>query len=716
MLPVSAPPFPAPAAVLPAGGGGAAERVLAALDPEQRAAVVAVTGPVCILAGAGTGKTRAITHRIAYAVHSGAAAPNQVLAVTFTARAAGELRERLRGLGVPAVQARTFHAAALRQLSYFWPRVVGGGMPGLVENKIGLVAQAAARLGPPPSRTELRDLTGEIEWAKSCLVGPADYPAAAAAAHRQPPRDPAIITALYENYEAAKRRTEQVDFEDLLLLTAAMIEDHPEVAEELRSQYRHFTVDEYQDVNPLQQRLLDAWLGDRDDLCVVGDANQTIYSFTGATPHYLLQFGRRFPEATLVRLVRDYRSTPQVVKLANTVIGAARSVPAGARLRLEAQRPDGPEPITLEFDNEADEAAGVAARIKALVEAGREPAEIAVLYRVNAQSQAYEQALALAGVPYLVKGGARFFDRPEVRDALRLLRAATRSPDEVAEPDREGAAGELPATVARVLAALGWSAGAAPEGTGAVRERWENLAAVHRLAVQSGAPTLAAFVASLEERAANQHAPTVQGVTLASLHAAKGLEWDAVFLVGVAEGTLPIALAATDAQVEEERRLFYVGITRAREHLMVSWATSRTEGRRGNRKPSRFLDGVIAPRPSTPARRTALRGVAHCRTCSRPLTSSVERKLGRCEGCPASYDEALFDALRAWRLGRAQEQGQPAFVVFTDATLQAICEQRPTSLAELARLPGIGQAKLDRYGADVLALCAGTAPDGGSAA
>jgi DNA helicase II / ATP-dependent DNA helicase PcrA len=708
--------LPAPEAPLASGGGPAGpEEVLAALDPEQRAAAEAVRGPVVVLAGAGTGKTRTITHRAAYAVLSGAVPASALLAVTFTARAAGEMRTRLRALGVGGVQARTFHAAALKQLQYFWPKVVGGAPPRLLENKFSLVAASASRAGLRPSTTELRDLLSELEWAAASLVAPEAYPAAAARAGREGPFDAALVAEAYEGYRQAKTAQGLADFDDLLLLTAGALEEHRQVAEEFRSRYRSFVVDEYQDVTPLQQRLLDAWLGGRDDLCVVGDAQQTIYSFTGATPEYLVQFRRRHPRATEVRLVRDYRSTPQVVALANAVIARAGRAAAAsaARLELVAQRPEGPVPTFAEHPDEPAEAAAVARRCRQLVDEGVPPSEIAVLYRVNAQSAAYEAAFADAGVPYLVRGGERFFERAEVREAVLLLRGAARAGDE----DAPAGLGDAVADVLR--AGLGWSPDAPPPGSGASRERWESLAALHRLAVDLAAASpgagLREVVAELEERAAAQHAPTVDGVTLATLHAAKGLEWDAVFLVGLVEGTVPLVHAVTDEAVEEERRLMYVGITRAREHLALSWALARSPGGRASRRPSRFLDGLT---PATPrrepaaaaaprSRRRERSGPVTCRVCGRALLAAAERKLGRCGDCPADRDEALFEALREWRVETARELGQPAYCVFTDVTLQAVAEQRPATREALEAVPGIGPAKLEKFGDAVLALVTG---------
>ncbi|MFD4585672.1 ATP-dependent DNA helicase UvrD2 [Streptomyces sp. NPDC058434] len=698
-----------------------ADAVLDGLDPEQRAVATALSGPVCVLAGAGTGKTRAITHRIAYGVRAGILQPASVLAVTFTNRAAGEMRGRLRQLGAGGVQARTFHSAALRQLQYFWPKAVGGEVPRLLERKIQLVAEAAARCRIRLDRNELRDVTSEIEWAKVTQTVPADYPAAVAKSLRDAPRDPAEIGQIYALYEQLKRDRSVIDFEDVLLLTVGILQDRHDIADQIRRQYQHFVVDEYQDVSPLQQRLLELWLGDRDSLCVVGDASQTIYSFTGATPDHLLNFRTRHPQATVVKLVRDYRSTPQVVHLANGLLGQARGRAAEHRLELVSQRDPGPEPSYTEYGDEPAEAEGTARRIRDLIAAGVPAGEIAVLFRVNAQSEVYEQALADAGVPYQLRGAERFFERAEVREAGVALRGAARAGGNDALLDD---AEDLPSQVRAVLSTKGWTT-EPPAGSGAVRDRWESLAALVRLAedfarVRPGA-ALADLVAELDERAAAQHAPTVQGVTLASLHSAKGLEWDAVFLVGLTEGMMPITYAKTDEQVEEERRLLYVGVTRARLHLSLSWALSRSPGGRASRRPTRFLNG-LRPGSAAPGTRTAggtggiergtggrrkRRGPVLCRVCGKTLTDAGEMKLMRCEDCPSDMDEALYERLREWRSEQARELGQPAYCVFTDKTLMAIAETVPGTEGELAGISGVGGRKLDRFGADVLAICAG---------
>ncbi|WP_197504692.1 ATP-dependent DNA helicase UvrD2 [Mycobacterium sp. 852002-51163_SCH5372311] len=694
-----------------------AEPLTAGLDAEQREAVLAPRGPVCVLAGAGTGKTRTITHRIAQLVASGHVAAGQVLAVTFTQRAAGEMRARLRALdaaaqtgsGIGAVQALTFHAAARRQLRYFWPRVVGDTRWELLDTKFAVVARAASRTRLNTSTDDVRDLAGEIEWAKASLIGPEQYATAVASAGRDTPMDAEKIAAVYAAYEALKARDETVtmlDFDDLLLHTAAAIENDAAVAEEFRDRYRCFVVDEYQDVTPLQQRVLSAWLGDRDDLTVVGDANQTIYSFTGASPRFLLDFSRQFPDATVVRLERDYRSTPQVVSLANQVIAAARGRVAGSKLQLSGQREPGPPPSFHEHFDEPAEAAAVAKSIARLIESGTPPSEIAILYRVNAQSEAYEEALTEAGIAYQVRGGEGFFNRQEIKQAmLALQRAAERGPE-------AGLAGPLPEVVRTVLAPLGLTA-EQPVGTRA-RDRWEALCALAELVdgevAQRPQLDLPGLLAELRMRADARHPPVVQGVTLASLHAAKGLEWDAVFLVGLADGTLPISHAlahgADSEPVEEERRLLYVGITRARVHLTLSWALARTPGARQSRKPSRFLNGIAPQTRSDPApksRRT--RGSpSRCRICNSVLSTPAAVLLRRCETCAGDVNEDLLLRLKAWRLDIAKEQKIPPYIVFTDNTLIAIAEMLPDDDAALIAIPGIGARKLEQYGPDVLEL------------
>jgi len=577
--------------------------LLAALDPEQREVALACRGPVCVLAGAGTGKTRAITHRIAYAVATGVANPGHVLALTFTVRAAGELRGRLRALGGGAegVRAATFHSAALRQLSYFWPKVIGGRPPKLVESKLPIVREAARDLGLSVAGGALAEAVTEIEWAKVCQTHPDSYVFAAAEAGRSPSAGLEEVGRLYQAYEALRRDRQLIDFESVLELTAAILLTEPAVAREVHGAFRYFTVDEFQDVNPLQKLLLDAWLGGREELCVVGDPQQTIYSFTGATSEYLRGFAQDFPGAAVVRLVRDYRSTPQVVAAANrlTAGGVGRLGPAESSGELAAQRPAGPDPVVTRYPDEEAEAAGVAAAAAGLIGRSVPAHEIAILLRINAHMERFERALADAKVPYVVRGAERFYDRPEVRQALVLIRGAARA--DGAGTDASGPPGELPAAVRHVLASAGLTS-VPPAARGAVRERWESLAAIAGLADDLAAArptaTLAEFAAELVEREDTGHAPVAAAVTLATMHAAKGLEWDAVLIPGLVEGIMPIVHARTAEAIEEERRLLYVAVTRARVRLVLSWAPARTPGGEASRQRSRFLAALF---PAVPA-------------------------------------------------------------------------------------------------------------------
>ncbi|MFT4287475.1 ATP-dependent DNA helicase UvrD2 [Nocardioides sp.] len=667
--------------------------LLDALDPEQRRVAEALRGPVRVLAGAGTGKTRAITHRIAYGVATGVYAPTEILAVTFTTRAAGEMRQRLRAMGAGAVQARTFHSAALRQLRYFWPHVHGTELPTLTESKIPMIAQAVRRQRLNADQAMLRDLASEIEWAKVSNVHPDVYAKVAAARGRAVGLDHDTVGRVFSSYEDVKRAQARMDMEDVLLLTAGVLAEDERVAAQVRRQYKWFVVDEFQDVSPLQSALLDLWLGGRDEICVVGDPAQTIYSFAGADAGYLRGFTRKFPDATSVELVRNYRSTPQVVTTANTLLAGTES----QGVALVAQRPAGPSVTFHSRSDEVAEAEAVANRIRQLNADGRPFSEMAVLFRINAQSETFEEALTAGGIPYVVRGAARFFDRAEVREAVTRLRGAAR-----AEP-----AADLIETVRDTLSGMGWSP-EPPEARGQTRDRWESWQALVDQA-SSFDGDLTAFVEELDRRAADQHAPVADGVTLATYHAAKGLEWDSVFLVGLQEGTLPITYALDSPEaVEEERRLLYVGVTRARIDLSLSWSLARQPGQRSSRKPSRFIEPML-PESVRPVERPQSRGARMCRTCGRPLGTATEKKLGRHEDCPAAYDEELFARLRAWRKETADAIAKPAFVVFTDLTLEEIAARRPTTDKALLAVPGVGHNKLATYGAEVLAIVAESA-------
>lgn len=552
-----------------------AESLLAGLDDQQRVAAESLLGPVCLLAGAGTGKTRAITHRIAYGVATGVYPPGRVMALTFTSRAAGELRGRLRALGAGGVAARTFHASALSQLNFFWPQVIGGSMPRLLDGKARVIAHAADSLRLKLDTATLRDVAGEIEWRKTSRLSIAEYTAKGRPV--PPALDPARMADLQQAYETVKDERRQIDFEDVLLAAAGMVEAEPRVAQQVREQYRFFVVDEYQDVSPLQHDLLQLWLGPRNDLCVVGDVSQTIYSFAGASPDFLLSFASEHDDAVVLRLEQNYRSTPAIVTAANRLM---RGRPGALTLQSMAQR-TGPKPAVTVYASDAAEARAVAAAIAAEIAAGAVPESIAVLFRINVQSQLLETALGDFGVSYVVRGATRFFEQREVKEALMLLRGATVTT--VVEP--------LFKTVSDVLRSIGWSQ-EPPAQPGAVRDRWESLNAVMRMAEEAVAgTTLRQFVDDLFERQAGQHEPTLSAVTLATLHSAKGLEWDSVYLVGLADGLMPISYAKSPAQLEEERRLLYVGVTRARRMLALSWSTS--PARAGRRSPSRFLADLV---------------------------------------------------------------------------------------------------------------------------
>jgi len=543
---------------------------LEALDDRQREAASVLRGPVAVLAGAGTGKTRVITHRIAHGVDTGAYSPSRVMAVTFTAKAAGELRGRLRALGVEGVAARTFHAAALAQLNFFWPTLAGSPAPSIIDNKVRMLGQAADAMRLRPSTATLRDIASEIEWRKVSMLSVEQH---ASLGRSISGIDAAQLMELQQRYEALKDERRQLDFEDVLLACAGMLEAEPRVAASVHEQYRHFTVDEYQDVSPLQNRLLELWLGDRKDICVVGDASQTIYSFAGAEQRFLLEFERRHPDATVVRLETNYRSQAPILEAANALMkgrpGALELVPARETFNADS-------PTVTAYDTEREEAEGIAAAVSARIEAGASPADIALLYRAHAQSAVLQQALAAEGIATSVLGGTRFFAMPEVRQAILALRAAAVAPTEH---------GFLP-NVQRVLRELGLTE-EPPEAGGAQRDGWEARRAILRLAEDAGPDeNLRSFSDALMARAKDQHEPTMRTVTLSTLHAAKGLEWPHVYLAGWAEGALPISYATGFDAIDEERRLAYVGVTRAARTLSLSW--SRSAGR-GERAPSRFL-------------------------------------------------------------------------------------------------------------------------------
>ena len=546
---------------------GSAEEILAALDNDQRAVALATRGPVCVIAGAGTGKTRAITHRIAYAAAIGTMDPQKVLALTFTSRAAGEMRTRLRSLGVPTVAARTVHAAALKQLIYFWPTVFGGRVPELMTAKAGFIGEAINRAGlseelRATSRELMRDIASEIEWAKVSQVAPEDFVDEISKRTQKPRVSAEKLAKVYTAYESVKKQELAIDFEDVLLLTAAMLEEERSVRERVQDQYRYFTIDEYQDISPVQQRLINAWLGSRQDICVVGDPAQTIYSFAGATPVFLNSFTQRFPEAEVIRLSTGYRSTPEITFAANSLL---RHGAMGQE--LVALNDHGSKPSVDGYASEEAEIAGVLGEITTLLQSGTQAQEIAILARTNNQLNGVERAMNKAGLPYQVRNTERFFDRQDVRDFLTEVRRASVLPAEgvswidelrtIAQPFLTGESIDGIAALLHLARELDADSGFSPK-------------------------TLRGYLREIEDRVQQNNPPTMPVITLATLHAAKGLEWERVFLIGASEGFLPLESGVTgqsDAEIDEERRLFYVGMTRAKIDLHISH----------RQNPSRFL-------------------------------------------------------------------------------------------------------------------------------
>ncbi len=620
--------------------------LLTSLNAQQQIAAAATRGPVCILAGAGTGKTTTITTRIAHQVASGAFTPTQILAVTFTEKAAGELRARLGRLGVQGVPARTFHAAALAQL-----RGLSDAPPAqLMSSKAPLLRQIGNGLPGAYRYRPAGDLATEVEWAKNRRIPPER--SCELVGDHEPPIPTDLMQRVYRDYERRKGETGQLDFEDLLERAIQLFTEDARARERFRERYRAFTVDEFQDVNLLQQTLLDLWLGEGDDLCVVGDDYQSIYGFTGASPRYLLSVPERYPHATVVRLVQNYRSTPQVLALANRL----ESKLGGAPKTLEPTQPDGPEPSIRPWVDEEDEARGLVAWIRDCAKGGVPLAEIAVLYRRNASSENYEEALTKAGIPYQVRGSA-FLGRQAARRMVRLLE---RSPE-----------ADAATAVGKAALADGWLEDT-PDDLGTQEAtRQADLTRLVELARAPGSDgcTVDAYLADLRSRFGEES--EAGGVQLLTLHRAKGLEFDAVAIVRTQEGELPIRQAKHAEAIDEERRLLYVGLTRARRHLLVSWLAAK--------KPSRFLAEL---------------GVKSSRAQAR---SSRKRREPA-----ADVPAPILGELKKWRLERSRADGVPAYVEFHDATLEEIARRGPLTRAELAAISGVGPAKLERYADDVL--------------
>ena len=677
-----------------------ADAILAALDPEQVKVAKTFDVPVCVIAGAGTGKTRAVTHRIAYGAATGKLDPRRTLAVTFTTKAAGTMKGRLADLGVVGVQARTIHSAALRQIKFFWPRAYNCELPPVSDSRFSMVAEAARRIGLGNDKALVRDLSAEISWAKVSNVPNEQYAALA----RTEGRVVAGVSAtdvgrVLAGYEAVKRERCVIDLDDILLCAVGMMVQHRDITEEIRSRYQHFVVDEYQDVSPLQHRLLELWFGDRNDVCVVGDPHQAIHSYAGARADYLMNFVADHPGAKRIDLVRNYRSTPEIIRLANEVL-VNRMTPDeapehGRGVTLVSRGRSGSEPVYQALGDDSSEASAIAMWVESRHAAGIPWSEIAVLYRINSQASHLETAFAERSIPYLVKGSERFYERREVRRALDAL---------VQIVADEPGADALPA-FDRLLVSQGWTA-AAPQGEGEVRQRWESLQALRDLAasaVEEGTATLADLATVFSRRAATQEAPVGDGVTLATLHASKGLEWDVVALYGMSDAMVPFIMAETPVEIASERRLLHVGVTRARRDLWVSYSWSGSN--RDRQGISRFLRGLpgtgnASTKPPRHRKRRAT--VAVCSVCGEALTAARDRKLGHHIACEVGVDPTLVERLREWRSERAEADRVPAFVILTDATLLSVAEKRPDSVEGLLQVPGIGRRKADHYAADLI--------------
>ena len=670
--------------------------LLVGLNEAQQQAVVSEAAPLCILAGAGSGKTRVLTRRIAWRVAAGTALAPHVLALTFTRRAAAELGIRLGRLGVrEQVAAGTFHAVAYGQLRRLWADR-GERPPALLDRKVRLLSS----LLPPASGRPVHpgDVATEIEWAKARMVSPAGYEQAAATAGRRPPLPPSALAALYGRYEQEKAKRHLVDFDDLLLLCASALEHDRTFGAAQRWRFRHLFVDEFQDVNPLQFRLLSAWRGDRSDLCVVGDPNQAIYAWNGADPRYLTEFRARFPSAEVTHLDDNYRSSPQVLAVANAVLdsSAAATGDEHAPHRLRAHQSSGPLPTVRSWANDREEAAEVARALRR--RAGTTPwSQMAVLTRTHAQLLLFEEALRAARVPYRLRGDGAFLDQPEVRSALAELR---RRP-----------ADTLLAAVLPDLREMAEDA----EPESAASERRGHLDGLHRmaqehLATDPGA-NLSGFMGWLRAALRGDDAVDSQNaVALTTFHAAKGLEWDVVFLAGLEHGLLPISWADAPEARAEERRLLYVAVTRARVELHASWAKKRSFGARTlGRQPSPYLEAIEAAVHDLADGGT---GDGWRRWVDEGRARLREAGEGRPTMAGAGADRQVLEALKTWRARTARATGVPAFVVFHDTTLAAVAEAKPRDRTALLALPGVGPVKADRYGEAVLAVVATSAPGG----
>lgn len=673
--------------------------LLRGLNAPQRQAVLSPASPLRILAGAGSGKTRVLTHRIAHRAAVGTLDPNRVLAVTFTRKAAGELRERLGRLGLRGgIHAGTFHSIAYAQLRQRWEER-GVRPPELLERKVGFVSRL---MGTSRNSTAPLDVVAEIEWAAARRVTPETYAAQAKLARRRPPLELERVAEIYDRFMTEKRRRRLVDFDDLLRLAARDLAADPVYAAARHWRFRHLFVDEFQDVNPLQHALLSAWLGPESDLCVVGDPNQAIYAWNGADAQYLVDFDRWFPGGETVTLEDNYRSTPQVLTVANAVLDAGRNVP----IRLRPHRPEGPMPSVTEHPDERAEAGAIARRARDAHAPGTPWSAQAVLVRTNAQGATIAEAFTSAGIPHRVRGGGDLMEQPEVRQALGALRRASSLQMALGDLEAEVLRMSPPSSAEPPPADPGAMPERMPSGTAQLtEERAANLNELVRLGreyleldPQGGVPGFLGWLTSAlrgEDRSGGD------AVEIVTFHAAKGLEWPVVHLAGLEEGFVPIHHAKdSDDDLEEERRLLYVALTRARDELHCTWAAKRTFGSRtANRSPSPWLPIIESTVGIAPVQLDRRAGAERARSAR----ASLPR---RDKGDLPEADRAVFDALRDWRRAESRKADVPAFVIFNDATLIAVASARPRNRSELLRVSGVGPVKAQRFGDDLLRIVA----------
>jgi DNA helicase-2/ATP-dependent DNA helicase PcrA len=676
-LPLDDHPGPAADPGVDADAAAAASRLLRGLNEHQEAAVTSPASPLRILAGAGSGKTRVLTHRIAYRAEIGTLDPSRVLAVTFTRKAAGELRERLGTLGLrDGVHAGTFHAIAYAQLRQRWEER-GIAPPDLLDRKVGVIARLITGRS---DRTTPLDVTAEIEWAAARRITPDRYEAEAVTARRRPPLPLGTVASIYERYVELKRRRRLVDFDDILRLAARDLEADPVYAQARRWRFRHLFVDEFQDVNPLQFHLLRQWLGPESDVCIVGDPNQAIYAWNGADARYLVDFDHYFPGGETVVLEDNYRSTPQILAVANGVLQRGTNVP----IRLRPHRPAGAVPTVRAYPDDTAEARAIARACRDAHRPGVPWSAQAVLVRTNAQAALLAEALTAAGVPHRVRGSGRLLEQPEVAEALQVVRRSPSLDVALSDLDHEVLAGER-----------------------LTEERAANVAEIVRLGREflalEPSGDAAAFLAWLTTTLRDEDRGGGDAVEIVTFHAAKGLEWSIVHVAGLEDGYVPIHHAETTEDVDEERRLLYVALTRARDELHCSWARTRTFGSRSmTRSPSPWIEAIEATLGVAPTQVSRTEGKQRARAARRAIPKA---------GTPTSGPEkAVFDALRSWRRDQARAADVPAFLIFNDATLTAIAERRPRTRAQLLQVPGVGEVKANRFGDQVLRVVAESTP------